>query len=179
MGGDFFKVWGAALVALTVAVAIGIGINEVTHSDHLDIKAYAVAVPESGETPASAPAEEVLDPVEPLLASADIADGEKAFKRCAACHSVDKGGPNKQGPNLFGVVGNQPGAHDGFSYSDGIKALGGEWTYDRLNTFLAKPKDLVPDTKMNFPGFKSVKDRANMIAFLRAQSDNPVPLPAQ
>lgn len=179
MGGDFFKVWGAALVALTVALAIGIGINEVTHSDHLDIKAYAVAVPESGETPAAAPAEEVLDPVAPLLASADLAAGEKTFKRCTACHSIEKGGPNKQGPNLYGVVGNQPGTHDGFSYSDGIKALGGEWTYDKLNAFLAKPKDLVPDTKMNFPGFKSVKDRANVIAFLRAQSDNPVPLPAQ
>jgi len=179
MGGDFFKVWGAALVALTVALAIGIGINEVTHSDHLDIKAYAVAVPESGEAPAAEPQEEVLDPVAPLLASADLGAGEKAFKRCSACHSYEKGGPNKQGPNLYGVVGNPVGTHDGFSYSDSMKDLGGEWTYDKLNAFLAKPKDLVPGTKMNFPGFKSVKDRANVIAFLRAQDDNPAPLPAE
>ena len=179
MGGDFFKVWGAALIALTVALAIGIGINEVTHSDHLDIKAYAVAVPDSGESPAAEPKEEVLDPVAPLLASADIGAGEKAFKRCSACHSYEKGGPNKQGPNLYGVVGNPVGTHDGFSYSDSMKDLGGEWTYDKLNAFLAKPKDLVADTKMNFVGFKSVKDRANVIAFLRAQADNLAPLPAQ
>lgn len=180
MGGDFFKVWGAALVALTVALAIGIGINEATHSNHLDIKAYAVAVPEDGSQPAAAePQEEVLDPVAPLLASADLAAGEKAFKRCGACHTYEKGGPNKQGPNLYGVVGNTVAAHDGFTYSDGLQGLGGEWTYDKLNAFLAKPKDLVPNTKMNFPGFKNVKDRANLIAFLRTQSDNPAPLPAE
>ena len=87
MGGESYKIWGSALVALTVAFGIGVAINQVTHTDHLDIKAYVVDVPDGGAETAAVVEEKVLEPITPLLASADIAAGEKAFKRCGTCHT--------------------------------------------------------------------------------------------
>jgi cytochrome c len=179
MAGHSYKVWGAALVALTAAFAIGIVINESTHAEHGAEMAYKVDVPESGTQVAAVQEAAVLEPVAPLLAAADVAAGEKAFKRCGTCHTVEKGGANKVGPNLYNVVGGQKGHISGFAYSDAIKAMGGEWSYADLNAFLAKPKDFLPGTKMTFAGIKSVQDRANLIAYLRANADTPAPLPGQ
>tara|TARA_R110002110_G_scaffold415612_7_gene652364 strand:- start:170354 stop:170893 length:540 start_codon:yes stop_codon:yes gene_type:complete len=179
MGGDFYKVWGAVLVALTVALAIGIGINEVTHSDDLETNAYKVDVLEGAVQTTAAPATPVIEPIGPLLASADIAAGEKGFKRCATCHTFTKGGPNKVGPNLFGVVGGAKGGASGFAYSDALKTMAGTWTYDELNAFLTKPKDFLAGTKMTFAGIKKPQDRANIIAFMRQHADTPFPLPTQ
>ena len=117
------------------------------------------------------------EPIAGLLASADPAEGEKVFKKCQACHTVDKGGPNKVGPALFGVVGNDIATHDGFAYSDSLQGLPGDWTYDALNHFLWKPKDYADGTKMAFAGLRKPEDRANIIAYLRAQDDSPEPLP--
>jgi cytochrome c len=179
MGGDFHKVWGAALVALTVALAIGIGVNELTHSSGHDEMAYKVDVPEGGTQTAAAPIAKVLAPVLPLLASADLAAGEKTFKRCAACHTFEKGGPNKIGPNLYNIVGKQMAATPDFTYSPALQAMGGVWSFDKLNYFLNKPKDMIPKTKMNFNGLSKVQDRANLIAYLRQQADSPIAIPAQ
>jgi cytochrome c len=177
MGGEFYKVWGAALIALTVAFGIGIAINHITHSDHMDIKAYAVAVPDGGTETAAVVEEKVLEPVSPLLASADIAAGEKAFKRCATCHSVEKGGANKVGPNLYNVVGAAKGHEPSFNYSDALMSIEAPWDYENLNAFFAKPKDYAPGTKMNFAGLSKPQDRANVIAYLRQYADNPPPMP--
>lgn len=179
MGGEFYKVWGAVLVALTVAFSIGIVINEATQAERGDVNAYQVDVPEGDAQVAAVPAAPVLESVGPLLASADASAGERAFRRCAACHTVEKGGANKIGPNLYNVVGGEKAAISDFAYSDAIKAMGGEWTYADLNAFLAKPKDFLPGTKMNFNGISNVGDRANIIAYLRSFSDTPAPLPAQ
>lgn len=179
MGGDFYKVWGAVLVALTVALAIGIGINEVTHSDHLETNAYKVDLLDGAVQATAAPAAPVIEPIGPLLASADIAAGEKGFKRCATCHTFTKGGPNKVGPNLFGVVGGAKGSASGFAYSDALKAMAGSWSYEELNAFLTKPKDFLAGTKMTFAGIKKPQDRANIIAFMRQHADTPFPLPTQ
>ncbi len=180
MGGESYKVWGSVLVALTVALAIGIVINEATHSDHLATNAYKVEVLEAAAPTTAAPEKPTIEPVGPLLASADLAAGEKAFKRCAACHTFEKGGANKIGPNLYGVVGRDKGTASGFSkYSAAIGSMGGQWTYPELNAFLTKPKDFMGGTAMNFNGIKKVQDRANIIAFLRQHADTPLPLPTQ
>lgn len=181
MGGESYKVWGAALVAMTVALAIGIFINEATRAEDHDIKAYIVEVPnaEAGSQVAAVPAGPVIEPIAPLLASADLAAGEKAFKRCATCHTFEKDGVNKVGPNLFNVVGGGKGTISGFAYSDALTEMGGDWSYEDLNAFLAKPKDFLAGTKMTFAGVKKAQDRANIIAFLRQYSDTPFPMPAQ
>lgn len=179
MGGESYKVWGSILVALTVALAIGIVINEATHSDHLATNAYKVELLEGAVQTTAAPETPAIEPVGHLLASADLAAGEKAFKRCGTCHTLNKGGANKVGPNLFGVVGNTKGSAAGFAYSGALKAMAGSWSYNELNAFLTKPKDFLAGTKMNFAGIKKPQDRANIIAFLRANADTPFPLPTQ
>lgn len=113
-----------------------------------------------------------------LLASADVAAGEKVFGKCKACHNAEKGGANQVGPNLWNVVGAPIGHHEGFPYSTAIAARSGEkWTYDELNVYLTSPKAFAPGTKMTFPGLSKPEDRANVIAYLRTRNDSPPPAP--
>ncbi len=118
------------------------------------------------------------EPIAGMLASADIEAGKKVFKKCTSCHTADKGAPNKVGPALFGIVGNDIAGVGNFSYSSPMAELPGNWTYADLNQFLYKPKAYVKGTKMAFPGLKRAKDRAAVIAYLRAQDDAPEALPA-
>ena len=99
------------------------------------------------------------------------------FKKCAACHSFNAGGPNKVGPNLWNVLNREMGQVDGYKYSKALMAFGGKWDYQALNAFLAKPKVYISGTKMNFGGLKKPKDRANLIAWMRAKADSPAALP--
>lgn len=117
------------------------------------------------------------DGIAGLLASADLDAGAKASKKCASCHSFDKGGANKVGPNLWDIVGKAVASVEGYKYSNALAGLGGEWSYDRLDAFLAKPKDFAAGTKMSFAGMKTAEERAGLIAFLRSLSDDPKPLP--
>ncbi|MCC5781108.1 cytochrome c family protein [Nitratireductor sp. B36] len=120
---------------------------------------------------AAAPA---LADVQAKLAEADITKGEKLFKRCVACHTVEKDGKNKVGPNLYGIVG-KPVAHvEDYSYSPAMKAYGGEWTVERLDAYLLQPRAEVKGTKMAFAGLKKEEDRVNLIAYLSTFSDAPV-----
>ncbi|MCP5367228.1 MAG: cytochrome c family protein [Hyphomicrobiales bacterium] len=112
-----------------------------------------------------------------MIGDADVDKGRKLFKKCAACHTPDQGGKNKVGPNLWDIVGRPKASHEGFKYSDGMQGKGGEWTFEDLNHFLAKPKDFVPGTKMAFAGLKKDGDRAEVLAYLRTLSDSPKPLP--
>lgn len=115
-------------------------------------------------------------PVARLLASADLEAGKKLARRCIQCHTLEKGGDNKLGPNLYGVIGRERGTHDGFNYSAGMKGVGGKWDYENLYAFLRNPLAEVKGTKMTFKMPKP-EDRANLLLFLRTLSDNPVPLP--
>lgn len=111
-----------------------------------------------------------------MVAAADPATGEKVFGKCKACHGVEQGGPNKVGPNLWGVVGKPKASAEGFSYSAALKGLGGEWTYEALDQYLENPKAVAPGTKMSFAGLSKPQDRAAVIAYLRTHGDNPPPL---
>lgn len=112
-----------------------------------------------------------------LIAAADPEQGKKNSRKCAACHSFDKGGKNKIGPNLWDIVGQPIAAREGFSYSGALKGLGGDWTYESLDAFLTAPKTFARGTKMTFRGVKDETDRASLIAWMRSRSDNPAPLP--
>jgi cytochrome c len=126
---------------------------------------------------AEAPTEE---PIAALLASADADAGATVFKKCAACHTVENGGPNKVGPNLWNIVNRPVASHEGFAYSAGMKTFaegGTVWDYDHLSNFLTSPKAVVSGTAMAFGGIKKPDERANLIAWLRTHSDSPAPLP--
>jgi cytochrome c len=114
-----------------------------------------------------------------LLASADAKDGEQyTHKVCVACHTFDKGGKNGVGPNLYGVVERPRDSEAGFSYSPAMEKFKGQpWSFDSLNEWLYKPSAYVPGTRMSFAGITNDKQRADVIAYLRTLSDNPVPLP--
>ena len=107
------------------------------------------------------------------LAAADAGRGEKVFRKCAACHTVEKGGRKKIGPNLWGIVGAPAGAREGFRYSRAMAAFGGRWTPERLDAYLEKPRALVKGGSMSFAGLKRASDRADVIAYLNGLSDSP------
>jgi cytochrome c len=121
---------------------------------------------------------EAEKPIEFYLASADPAKGEQVFKKCAACHNADNGGANALGPNLWGVVGEPVGKGHGFPFSEALASKGGNWDWNTLSQWLANPKKFAPGTKMTFAGLSNPEDRANVIAFLNARSNAPLPMPA-
>ena len=112
-----------------------------------------------------------------FLISASSNNGEKLFKKCAACHTYEKDGANKVGPNLWSLINNKTANVEGFAYSQALAETGGKWGYEELNNFLYKPKEYIKGTKMNFSGLKKGQDRADLVLFLREQSDNPAELP--
>ncbi len=134
------------------------------------------------ETPAgggsAAPVEEAMPDWGTVLPAADVAAGKTLSTKCEQCHDLSKGGPNKIGPNLFGVVDRPRASHEGFSYSSAMKGKPGNWTYDELFKFIKEPGVYVPGTKMSFAGLRSDKDRINLIAYLRSNADSPSPIPA-
>jgi len=112
-----------------------------------------------------------------VMALGDVVSGEKIFKKCAACHSVNKGGKNKIGPALYNVVGRAVGGVDDYKYSKTLASYGKEWTFEELNGFLTKPSSYLKGTKMSYAGLRKEKDRASVIKYLNQNSDNPKLLP--
>ena len=120
--------------------------------------------------------EEKID-IDALMAMGDIIKGEKVFKKCAACHSIVKGGKNNIGPALYNVVGRKVGSISDYKYSKALSEYNKEWTIEELNGYLIKPAKWIKGTKMAFAGLRKEEDRASVIKYLNQNSDNPVPLP--
>jgi cytochrome c len=170
------KIMGAVLGTCLFLLSLNIGAGAVFAPQKPAKAGFEVAVQEAhkpGETPAATPDE----PIAKLLASASVDKGEASAKKCAACHTFAKGEPNRVGPNLYGIVGRARASAPGFNYSAAMKAKGGEWSIDDLNTFLSNPKGFIPGTSMGFVGLPRGTERADVIAYLNTKSDNPQPLP--
>ncbi len=170
------KVLMAVLATCLALVAVNIAAGAIFSPVPAAKPGYEVAVQApGGEKKGAAPEKE--EPIEVLLASSSPERGQAAAKACLACHSFEKGGPNKQGPNLWGLVGRPRASEPGFNYSAPKKATGGNWTFDELNKFLASPRGYVPGTAMTFTGLPRPAQRADVINFLRTLADKPIDLP--
>jgi cytochrome c len=133
----------------------------------------AAAAPVAGAAPAAVVAA-AAPTVASLLATASLDKGATVFKKCATCHTIEKGGPNKTGPNLYGVIGAKHAHIAGFNYSSAMKAKAAEaWSIEALDTYITSPKTAIPGNKMSFAGVSKIEDRAALIAYLNKNSDTP------
>ncbi|HEX9328106.1 MAG TPA: cytochrome c family protein [Reyranella sp.] len=174
---SFNTVAGCVLASALFAMVVGKVSNALVHPHKLEKAAIAVSDEAPQTAAAAAPAQE-LPPIGPKLASANVEAGKAIFqKQCFTCHTIDKGGPNKVGPNQWGIVGRKVASHEGFSYSSALQAKGGVWSYEDINHMIFKPTSYVRGTKMAFAGLPKEQERADVIAYLRTMADSPQPLP--
>jgi Cytochrome c2 len=176
---EFNKIAGTVLGTLLFAMGLGFVAEGIFHVEAPEQPGYVIEVADEGA--AAGGEEEAEQPITALLASADVGKGEGVAKKCAACHDFTKGGPNKTGPNLWGVLGRTPGTHEGFGYSGAMVEFGKShtWNFETLSDFIHNPKADVPGTSMGFAGIKKPDERANLLVYLHSLSDAPEPLPTE
>ena len=171
-GFELNKIAGAVLLAALIASLV-VNLVDILYQPNLAAKprGYQVAVVEGGPEAAAAPVVEEKVDIEALMKTASAANGENIAKKCLACHSFEKGGPNKVGPNLWNIVGNDRIDHPEYKYSDAMKAKGGKWDEESLYHFINKPSKFIPGTKMSFAGISKPQEIADVIAFLKTHKD--------
>jgi cytochrome c len=172
------KIIAAVLMVALLVIGLGKIADGIFHVEKPKNPGYQVEV-ESQLTSSTSQITEVIEKINitAVMELGDIASGEKIFKKCAACHSINKGGKNKIGPALYNVVGRAVGGVDDYKYSKTLASYGKEWTFEELNGFLTKPSSYMKGTKMSYAGLRKEKDRASVIKYLNQNSDNPKLLP--
>ena len=172
------KIVAAILMVALLIIGIGKLSNIIFHVEKPKTPGYAVEVEQATKVAGSTETAvvEKID-IAALMATGDLALGEKIFKKCAACHSIIKSGKNKIGPALYNVVERKVGGLADYKYSKALTAYDKNWTFEELNGFLKKPAKYIKGTKMAYAGLRKEKDRASVIKYLNQNSDNPVPLP--
>tara|TARA_B100000575_G_C22737607_1_gene441476 strand:- start:62 stop:601 length:540 start_codon:yes stop_codon:yes gene_type:complete len=172
------KIIAAILMVALLIIGLGKFSDVIFHVEKPKKPGYVVEIETDtieGETKKIS-AEEKVD-INLLMAMGDVQSGEKIFKKCAACHSIVKGGKNNIGPALYNVVGRQVGGVSDYKYSKALAGYKKNWTFEELNGFLLKPAKWIKGTKMAYAGLRKEKDRASVIKYLNQNSDNPKPLP--
>ena len=173
------KIVAAVLLVALLIIGIGKLSDIIFYVDKPETPGYVVEVEQistNNSEPTLDSAEEKID-ISALMAMGDIATGEKVFKKCAACHSIIKGGKNNIGPALYNVVGRKVGSISDYKYSKALSEYNKEWTIEELNGYLIKPAKWIKGTKMAFAGLRKEKDRASVILFMNSKSSSPKPLP--
>ena len=172
------KIIGAILGTCILVLVTSFAANAIFAPVIPEKPGFEIAVKEAEPAGGKEAAPPPSEPIEKLLETASVEKGTAAAKKCAACHTFEKGGPNRVGPNLYNVLNEPKGqGRGGFNFSAAMKGKGGTWTYDDLNKFLANPKGFVPGTAMGFAGISKDSERADVIAYLRSLSESPAPLP--
>ena len=173
------KIVAAVLMVALLVIGIGKLADIIFYVEKPKTQGYAVNVEQVASTDTQLSIDSAGEKVDiaALMAMGDLATGEKVFKKCAACHSIVKGGKNNIGPALYNVVGRQIGSVADYKYSKALSTYGKEWSFEELNGYLIKPAKWIKGTKMAFAGLRKEKDRASVILYLNQNSDNPLPLP--
>ena len=173
------KIIGAILMTALIVIGINKLSDTIFHVEKPEKSAYKVeGVELASSSDVNTEVKEVVQlDIKEILAMGNLAHGEKVFKKCSACHIVAKGGKNKIGPALYGIVGKASAVSEGYSYSKALKAHGKNWSFEELNAYLLKPQAHIKGTKMAFAGLRKDKDRASVILYLNSQSDSPLPKP--
>jgi len=172
------KIIAAVLMVALLVIGLGKIADGIFHVKKPKNPGYQIEVENqlASDTSQVALVEEKID-IAAIMALGDTVSGEKIFKKCAACHSINRGGKNKIGPALYNVVGRTVGGVDDYKYSKALASYGKKWTFEELNGFLTKPSSYLKGTKMSYAGLRKEKDRASVIKYLNENGDSPKLLP--
>ena len=159
------RVRGGAAIAATLLLA-ACGGSETSSGGGSEAPTPASAANESAPAPAASAPPPPPTAEERLAAAPDLDKGQRLFRQCQVCHSVEEGGPSRVGPNLYGLIGSPAAAKEDFSYSNALKEAGFVWTTELVDQWLEKPREFLPGNRMAFPGVPNAADRRDLIAYM-------------